>query len=175
MPNSGTARAIAAAALTLCAPLLLGSVGLTSNLETRLLAAHNRERAALGIPRLNWNPKLEASARAWANHLGRTGRFEHSPDNPHASPEGENLWAGTQGYYGPEAMVGLWAAEKRHFKPGRFPNNSRTGNVDSVGHYTQLMWRNTRSVGCALAKNRSEDVLVCRYSTAGNVYGQVPF
>jgi len=72
-------------------------------------------------------------------------------------------------------MVGLWVAEKRDFKPGVFPANSRTGDVEAVGHYTQLVWRRSSAVGCALAHGRAEDFLVCRYSTAGNVVGQLPY
>ena len=71
-------------------------------------------------------------------------------------------------------MVGLWTAEKRDFKPGVFPNNSRDGQVENVSHYTQLIWSRTGSVGCALEKGRREDVLVCRYSEAGNVLGERP-
>ena len=33
-----------------------------SNLAARLLAAHNRERAAVGVPPLRWDPALAASA-----------------------------------------------------------------------------------------------------------------
>jgi hypothetical protein len=78
------------------------------------------------------------------------------------------------GYYQPEAMVGLWVSEKSDFKPGVFPNNSRAGDVEKVGHYTQLIWAQTRQVGCALERGREEDFLVCRYSAAGNVMGERP-
>ena len=71
-------------------------------------------------------------------------------------------------------MVGLWTAEKRDYKPGVFPNNSRSGDVEDVGHYTQLIWSNTGAVGCALARGQDEDFLVCRYSQAGNVLGERP-
>ncbi len=168
-------RTIAATtALAMAAPLLIGTIGPRTNLNDRLLAAHNWERSAAGLPKLQWNEQLAADARAWADTLGRTGRFEHAP-RKRGAPQGENLWAGTRGYYSPEAMVGLWIAEKRNFRPGRFPNNSRTGRVADVGHYTQLMWRSSQQVGCAVATGAAEDVLVCRYSTPGNILGQTPF
>ena len=129
----------------------------------------------LGAAPLKWDPVLARSARDWARHLARTGRFEHSPDSPWWSdPEGENLWAGTVGYYQAESMVGLWAAEKRDYKAGVFPNNSRSGRVENVSHYTQLVWSSTGAVGCALEQGAEEDVLVCRYSQAGNVLGERP-
>ena len=140
-----------------------------------MLAAHNRERTAAGVEPLQWDERLADSAADWADYLAATGRFEHSPDDPGAKPEGENLWAGTPARFQPEAMVGLWVAEKRHFKPGVFPDNSRSGRVEEVSHYTQLMWRRSGMVGCALRRGRGEDVLVCRYSAAGNVIGERPF
>ena len=161
--------------LALVAPALIGTTGLRTNFEQRLLAAHNRERDELGVSALQWSDALAADARIWAEQLGRTGRFEHSPNDPDQEPQGENLWAGTPGYYSPENMVGLWIAEKQHFKPGVFPNNSKTGRVEDVSHYTQLAWRSSGAVGCALAKGLREEVLVCRYSDAGNVLGRVPF
>ncbi|MEA3079597.1 MAG: hypothetical protein QOF05_1005, partial [Sphingomonadales bacterium] len=103
-----------------------------------------------------------------------SGRFEHSPDEAGKPLQGENLWAGTPRAFAPEAMVGLWTAEKADYRTGLFPNNSRSGDVEQVGHYTQLIWRNSRRVGCATAVGRQEEFLVCRYSDAGNVTGQRP-
>jgi len=143
-----------------------------SPLEQRVLAAHNRARQSQGIPPLRWDPALAAGAERWAASLARRGAFEHSDSG---GAFGENLWAGTPGAYTPEYMVGRWVEEKRLFRAGHFPNNSATGNWLQVGHYTQLMWRATTAVGCALVKGARSDVLVCRYAPAGNVIGEVPF
>lgn len=142
--------------------------------DRRILAVHNRERQNLGLEPLSWNQALAQSARQWAEHLAATGRFEHAPEN-RSTPEGENLWAGTKGYYPPEAMVGAWIQEKKFFRPGPFPANSTTGRVEDIGHYTQVVWRATRQVGCAQAASANEDILVCRYGEAGNYRGEWPF
>ncbi|MBB5686646.1 CAP domain-containing protein [Sphingobium boeckii] len=153
-----------------------GAAGRIDNLEDRVLAAHNRERAKLDIPALAWNQALAVDAQKWGNHLAKLGRLEHYPDNPaDPDPQGENLWAGTRGYYSAESMVGLWIAERKNFKPGLFPNNTVTGNLEDIGHYTQLMWRSSHSVGCALIRGRADEFLVCRYSEGGNVMGERPF
>ncbi len=157
----------------LLAPLFLANLGAVAPFEDRVLDAHNRERQAMGVAPLNWSEPLAASARAWAQHLATTGAFEHAPTDD-VFPQGENLWAGTRDSYAPEQMVAAWIAEKRNFTPGVFPNNSRTGKVEDVGHYTQLIWRATQSVGCARARSRSEDILVCRYGEAGNWIGEKP-
>src|SRR5574338_368825 len=175
MSRSRLRRVVAVLALASASPMLVGGVGPRQNFDERLLAAQNRERDAIGAAPLTWDPVLARSARDWARHLARTGKFEHSPDSPWWSgPEGENLWAGTVNYYQPEAMVGLWASEKRYYKAGIFPNNSRSGRVEDVGHYTQLIWDKTGAVGCALERGRNEDFLVCRYTQAGNVLGERP-
>lgn len=163
-----------AIAILVSSPLLIGGTSTRADFNDRLLAAQNVERAKLGVPALKWNADLAADARKWADQLAATGRFEHSADEPGKEPQGENLWAGTPRAFSPEAMIGLWAAEKRDYKPGVFPNNSRSGDVEQVGHYTQLIWRATGQVGCATAVGRQEEVLVCRYSEAGNVYGERP-
>lgn len=165
---------LAACATLLVAPMLMGSLDLQSDLKRRVLATHNDERAQVGVPPLRWNADLAASAAEWADHLAATGALEHAPENPDA-PQGENLWAGTRGRFTPEAMTAAWIREKQHFQPGRFPNNSKTGRVEDVGHYTQVVWRSTRDVGCAMAATQDEDILVCRYSDAGNYRGERPF
>jgi hypothetical protein len=164
------------ARLTLLAgvPFLLGSIDRTISFDNRILAAHNRERAELGVPPLQWNSQLAEGASKWAAHLVKTGAFEHSPDDHRSPPVGENLWAGTRGAFSPESMVGLWVAEKKYFKTGVFPDNSRTGRVEDVGHYTQLIWRDSAEIGCAKAMGTDDDILVCRYSSAGNVVGRRP-
>ena len=155
-------------------PPAAGTKKTAPTFDGRILAAHNRERQTLGLDPLNWNPALAQSAQRWADHLAQTGRFEHAPEN-HSAPEGENLWAGTKGYYTPEAMVNAWIREKRFFRPGTFPDNSTTGKVEDIGHYTQVVWRATREVGCAEAASANEDILVCRYAEAGNYRGEQPF
>lgn len=165
---------LAAGFTALIAPMLMGAQDLRTDLQRRVLATHNHERTQLGVPPLRWNHSLEASAAEWAEYLASTGRFEHAPENPNA-PQGENLWAGARGRFTPEAMTAAWIREKQHFQPGPFPHNSKTGRVEDVGHYTQLVWRSTRAVGCAMASSQQEDILVCRYSDAGNYRGQRPY
>jgi hypothetical protein len=82
---------------------------------------------------------------------------------------------GSAGYFSAEDMIGGFVSERDKFRAGTFPRVSRTGNWADVGHYTQLIWPTTREVGCAVAKGQGNDVLVCRYAPAGNVYGEVPF
>lgn len=143
----------------------------TGNVAQRLLAAHNNARAAAGVPPLRWDAQLAAGAETFAAQLARTGQLVHSPRQSRPG-QGENLWMGTAGAYTPESMIQNWSNERRYFRPGRFPNVSTTGNWADVAHYTQMIWRSTTSVGCAIQRSARRDVMVCRYSPAGNRDGQ---
>ena len=145
----------------------------SSEIETRLLAAHNAERALAGVPPLRWADNLEAEARVWARELIGSNRFAHDPAR---HGHGENLWTGWGGrVWTPEEMVGEWIAEKADYRHAAFPNVSRTGDWSDVGHYTQLIWRGTTHVGCAVETRGDRSVLACRYAPPGNIDGRMAY
>jgi hypothetical protein len=95
--------------------------------SARLLAAQNRERAAAGVPPLQWDPALASAAMSYGPVLSALGQLVHSPKATRPGQR-ENLWMGTAGAYSPEQMVSTWTSEKRSFRPGIFPAVSATGN-----------------------------------------------
>lgn len=135
-----------------------------------VLAAHNGLRQSLGMEDLAWDPGLAADAGVYAAQLAQTRRFEHAVELQQVA-EGENLWMGTRSAYSYGEMLASWSDEGADFTPGSFPKVSKTGSWHDVGHYTQMIWGETRQVGCAVASNTDDDFLVCRYFPAGNVYG----
>jgi hypothetical protein len=137
-----------------------------------ILKQHQTYRDELQLPALSWSPALAKDALAWAQHLASIDKGEH--DQNVRGQEGENLWWGTANGFSYAQMVDMWGNEKRSFKYDIFPNCS-TNRSAVVGHYTQMIWRTTTSVGCALASNGQTDFLVCRYSPPGNVVGQKPY
>ncbi len=139
--------------------------------EARLLATHNRERALFGSPPLIWDPKLAIAAASYGPGLSAMGRLQHS-SRANRPGQSENLWMGTRGAYPAEAMVGAWIGEKRYFRTGTFPNVSTSENWQDVGHFTQLIWKGTTHVGCAVHRDARWDFLICRYSPKGNVDGR---
>lgn len=145
----------------------------SDQIEARLLQAHNAERRRVGSPPLAWSDELEAEARVWVQELIASGRFAHDPS---MHGHGENLWMGWGDRdFAPEDMVGDWIAKKAQYRPGLFPNVSRTGNWVDVGHYTQVVWSGTTHVGCAVATRDDRSVLACRYAPPGNIDGLRPF
>lgn len=141
-------------------------------LQRAVMTMHNAARASVRQPPLAWDEGLAADAAAYAQEMARTRRFEHSPQ-PRGNPnQGENLWTGTRGAYRYDEMVQHWLDEQRNFVNGPIPNVSRTGRFGDVGHYSQIIWSRTTRVGCAMASNRRDEYLVCRYLPAGNIYGE---
>src|SRR3546814_6765310 len=99
----------------------------------------------------DWSSDVCSSDLRWAQVLASEGRMRHAPQSERGGA-GENLWMGSAGAYTASFMVDAFIGEKRNFKPGKFPNISRTGNWRDVAHYTQVVWKGTREVGCAVVK-----------------------
>ena len=137
----------------------------------RLLAMHNLERSRVNAPPLVWDWRLAAAAASYGPTLARMGRLQHSPRQLRPGQR-ENLWMGSRGAFSPEQMVGSWIEERNAFRPGVFPAVSRTGDWSDVAHYTQLIWKDTTHVGCAIQPAGQWDYLICRYSPPGNIDGR---
>jgi len=146
----------------------------SANDINRVLDMQNEERARLGLPPLAWSDKLASDAATWARELLQRGEPEHSPASMRKG-QGENLWMGTQGVWKADQMVTMFLDERQFFRAAPFPDVSSTGNWIDVGHYSQIVWRDTKQVGCSLVSNDGMDVLVCRYFPAGNVSGENPY
>ncbi|MBV9296765.1 MAG: hypothetical protein JO145_14435, partial [Acidobacteriaceae bacterium] len=43
------------------------------------------------------------------------------------------------------------------------------------GHYTQVVWRDTREVGCGMVHDARREVWVCDYAPYGNIVGERPY
>lgn len=170
--RAGVWIAAAFAAAIVCMPVAAaGDSGPAPRANSaELLKAHNRYRRALNLPPLQWSSELAASAQQWAAQLAQRGVMTHS-----SGAYGENIWAGTRGAYTQTQMVDGWGSEQQYFVPGRKFPQSCTGNWMKCAHYTQMIWRNTRKLGCGLAAGKGMTTLVCQYSPPGNYQGQLPY
>jgi pathogenesis-related protein 1 len=91
--------------------------------------------------------------------------FAHQPDDPY----GENLFMIAGGSVTPDEVVQTWIAERGDYDP----DTNRCAGV--CGHYTQVVWRTTREVGCGMAFDSYRQVWVCEYDPPGNVAGFRPY
>lgn len=143
-------------------------------LRSVMLKSHNDARRDMGQPPLRWNATLAADAQRYANQLARTRIFRHSREPRGHTPQGENLWMGSSGYFSYDEMTASWTNERRWFRRAALPRFSTTGRWADVAHYTQIIWHSTTDLGCAIADNGKDEYLVCRYGPPGNVYGRDP-
>jgi hypothetical protein len=115
---------------------------------------------------------VAAVAEGWADRC----TFAH---NAHRGHLGENLYAHT-GTASPASVtdaVTWWSAESRYFD---YASNtcSAPNPPGTCGHYTQVVWRETAAVGCAVKVCTVNSpfpgfttwtYVVCNYEPPGNV------
>ncbi|KAG0237577.1 hypothetical protein BGW41_008377 [Actinomortierella wolfii] len=128
---------------------------LTKEQQT-ILDVHNSYRARHGAPPLTWNDK----AAAWGNNHIQACRFQHSS----GSGFGENLAAGYQSF---SKAIKAWYDEEKKY------NYNNPGFSGATGHFTQVVWKATKSVGCAkkFCPGSNWTIYICNYSPAGNIVG----
>ncbi|MDJ1181881.1 CAP family protein [Roseofilum casamattae] len=140
--------------------------------STAMVNAHNQWRQQVGSPPLVWSNELAQVAQDWANQLVKKGRMEHRPNSQY----GENIYWGRGRRASAKDVVDAWGSEVKDFRNGVFPDVSRTGNWADVGHYTQVVWKDTTEVGCGMARaNDNAEYWVCNYNPPGNFQGRRPF
>jgi pathogenesis-related protein 1 len=147
-----------------------------------MVAAHNRWRKTVHVPPLAYSASLATAAQEWADHLMQDNqcRMQHSkPDGKY----GENLFWGSALEWSdgrrevqkisPKKVVNDWASERADYDYKT--NGCVPGKM--CGHYTQVIWKTTTTVGCAVAvcEDTREQIWVCRYQPPGNWVGKKPY
>jgi len=136
-------------------------------LPREMLAAHNGVRAHVGMAPLAWSDRLAARSQDWADVLLARKQFAHRPNSAY----GENLFeiTGANATASAAQVVSAWAEEARDYNYG----SNKCRRV--CGHYTQIVWVDTREVGCAVARGGAREVWVCDYDPPGNWAGKRPY
>jgi len=125
-----------------------------ADFQRTILGGHNAFRKQHGITTaMTWNTKRATDATNYAKQC----KFAHSG----ASGAGENL---AMGYPDAAAVVTAWAAERLKY------NWDKPGFYSATGHFTQVVWKKTLTVGCGKANCGSKGwLVVCQYVAPGNV------
>jgi hypothetical protein len=149
------------------------NAGNTVDFANIILGIHNRESAVIGVPPLSWSNTLAVNAQTWAQHMATINQMIHSDDFSY----GENI-AGTSHGNSPRGnldtltkMVESWDVEKNNWQGGVLTEE----NAASAGHHTQMVWKDTKQIGCGVAAATVDDYLVCQYSPTGNSIGKAPY
>lgn len=67
---------------------------------------------------------------------------------------------------GPDGAVEMWFREKSNY------DFRRGGFSMTAGHFTQLVWKGSRRLGCGTATCNQMQLWVCNYDPAGNMEGE---
>ncbi|GJM87075.1 hypothetical protein PR202_ga02993 [Eleusine coracana subsp. coracana] len=138
------------------------------SLAASFLDPHNAARRAVGLGPLAWDERLAAYARRYAAKRSGDCALVHSH-----GPFGENLFRGSGGAgWRPADVVGAWVRERAVYDA-----RSNTCRGGACGHYTQIVWRRTTAVGCALVPcgGGRGTFGVCSYNPPGNYVGMRPY
>ncbi len=130
-----------------------------------MLALHNDVRATVRVPPLAWSDHLAARSQNWAETLLARKQLFHRPQSVY----GENLFEIHGAGASAAQVVNTWAAESRHY------DNSSNKCRGVCGHYLQIVWRDTREIGCGVARGAGRQIWVCNYNPPGNYAGERPY
>ncbi|XP_068648392.1 pathogenesis-related protein PR-1-like [Aristolochia californica] len=138
------------------------------SLASQFLGPHNAVRSALRMPSLVWDPRVARYAQWYANQRRRDCALKHSN-----GPYGENIFWGSGTGWTPAHAVTAWAGERKWYK--YWSNDCALGR--ECGHYTQMIWRTTRRLGCAkvTCSGGKGIFMVCNYDPPGNYIGERPY
>jgi len=144
--------------------------------------AHNQVRAMINagsaLPALAWDASLAATAAAYVATCPDSdgdGLVDHNDNRSVGHPfyVGENIFASTN-TASAAAAVTAWANERAHYHYDA--NTCDAGQA--CGHYTQIVWRATEKLGCALHACpglKYPSTIVCDYGPGGNIGNQKPY
>ncbi len=120
------------------------------------LDSHNQYRLKHQVAPVSWSNTVAASAQAYADTC---------PNGHSQSGYGENMaW----GYPSITSVVTAWYEEEEEY------DYSNPGFSGTTGHFTQVVWKGTTEIGCALKTQCGgwPTTWVCQYNPPGNYYGQ---
>uniref|UniRef100_A0AAF5D732 SCP domain-containing protein n=2 Tax=Strongyloides stercoralis TaxID=6248 RepID=A0AAF5D732_STRER len=135
------------------------------DMKRRLYQQTNDYRGLHGVPHLHVNNSLANEAQWYAHQLVKTNKFAHDSRN-RANGWGENLAMGSPSIA--HLAVKWWYDEIKAY------NFSKPGFKRETGHFTQLVWKNTKQVGCGVASNLTFVYVVCKYYPPGNNLNHFP-
>ncbi|KAG2241714.1 hypothetical protein Bca52824_090287 [Brassica carinata] len=138
-----------------------------ANYQQQFIGPQNAARARLRLRPLVWDAKLARYAQWWANQRRGDCALIHSN-----GPYGENLFWGSGNRWSPAQAANGWLSEARSYN--YYSNSCR---AEMCGHYTQIVWKSTRRIGCAhvICNGGGGVLLACSYDPPGNFLGRRPY
>ncbi|CAH0600222.1 unnamed protein product [Chrysodeixis includens] len=134
--------------------------------DEEFLNAHNEYRKQHGVKPLELNKKLCKYAEEWSKTLAKKGQTEHRDQNDY----GENIfsaWSSDPNFtVSGRDPVDKWYSEVNNHQFGREPSDLKSG------HFSQIIWEDTKELGVGVAKSKEGQIyVVAYYNPPGNVIG----
>jgi len=156
------------------------SMAQTTAQDQEFVSLHNAARREVGVEDVVWDETAARYARDYAAVRAADCGLTHTDQDTRDSlGYGENIMVGPPGsdLTVAETVQTWWVDnEKRNFDAAS--GTCMVGRPEELrcGHYTQVVWRDTKAIGCARAKRVNGGVFInCYYTPAGNVLNQRPF
>ena len=137
----------------------------------RILAAHNAERARAGVPPLTWDNALGTAAAAYAQQMAIPAA-SLIPTALRAREQARICGWARMGHSASKRWSAAGHPRSAISMPVRFPNISRTGDWEDVGHYTQMIWPTTRASAARSPRPRASIISSAATPTTGNIDGR---
>jgi uncharacterized protein YkwD len=146
--------------------LISVALSVTLDLETarqESLEQHNYYRAQHQVGDLTRSADLEKIAQSYSEYLSSANLFEHSSNTYNGDYMGECLYSGTISEHIGSDSVNLWYSEV-----DEYDFNNPGWNYDA-GHFTQVVWKDSKLLGCGFACGTNNYCYVtCNYYPGGN-------
>ena len=158
---------------------------LTQDLIDAFVAAHNQARSgplnpppSPALPPVSWDGVLADSVYNYAIRCqGTMGLLSHNANRSAdyqalggSGYVGENIY-GSSGNATPADAMTLWMKEAPDY-------DYASGDIGNAGHYTQIVWRASVRIGCAIVDCPAltyHNTVICDYAPGGNISGQRPY
>lgn len=143
----------------------------TDDEKSVFLDTTNQYRCMHGADPLVWDDSL-------AKYIGLDDLKDGATYNlgPPAGPAAQNTFV-SGAVAIPEAALRSWYGEGEHCKGGitAFTDGCANGDTGhNTGHFTALVWRGAKKVGCAFSEQTSPQNIICRYKAGDTLSNDIP-
>ena len=132
-----------------------------------ILSTHNYHRSRHQADDLKWNKEIQVIAQAYSEKIAPGHSLVHSSNKYKGESLGENLYMSYGGISGEQAS-NSWYNEIDNYD---FSSHS-SSNGKATGHFTQLVWKDSKEIGCGAACDGTYCICCCNYYPAGNFIGK---
>ena len=131
-------------------------------IRSELLDNHNYHRKRHQVENLVRSAEIEKVAQSYSEYQASINTMKHSDNEKY----GENLYSCGASYG--ECVTGKTASERWYAEVSQY-DFSNPHYISGTGHFTQLVWKSSKQIGCGAACNSyNKCFLTCNYYPPGN-------